>query len=147
MDQRALEHLTGRVLRACLLGSIVISLFLLLSAPFLGRLLYHSDEPGRYIRLLAPLCILMYMDTVTDGMLKGLGMHMDSMLINIGDAILTLILTWLLLPSFGADAYIAILYISEGVNFAASFLRLRRKLNIKILYFPEDWGMISVKKS
>ena len=147
MDQRALEHRTGRVLRACLLGSIVISLFLLLSAPFLGRLLYHSDEPGRYIRLLAPLCILMYMDTVTDGMLKGLGMHMDSMLINIGDAILTLILTWLLLPSFGADAYIAILYISEGVNFAASFLRLRRKLNIKILYFPEDWGMISVKKS
>ncbi len=145
-DRRALERMTGRVLRLCLLGSIGISLLLLLTAPLLGQLLYRSPEPGRYIRLLAPLCILMYMDSVTDGMLKGLGMHMDSMLINIADAILTLLLTWLLLPPFGADAYIMILYISEGLNFAASFFRLRRKLNIKLLSFPENWGMISLLK-
>lgn len=144
-DPASLERMSVQVLRGCLLGSSLLALLLFLLGPVLGRLLYHSAEPGRFIRLLAPLCILMYMDIVTDGMLKGLGMHLDSMLINIGDAMLTLLLTWLLLPPYGTNAYLAILYVSEGLNFLASFLQLRRKLNIKLLYFRKDWGMISVK--
>ena len=58
----------------------------------LGQAVYHSDEAGRYIRLLAPLLPIMYTDMVTDGCLKGLGEQMWSMGVNILDSALGVLL-------------------------------------------------------
>ena len=75
----------------------------------------------------------MYLDTVVDGMLKGLGLQLDSMLINLADAGLTLLAVWFLLPRYGIPAYVAVLYGSECFNFLLSFLRLGRRLRTKLL--------------
>ena len=83
--------------------------------------------------VLSPLVIVMYLDSVVDGMLKGLGLHLSSMFINVADAAMTLLCVCLLLPRFGVRAYIAILYLSECCNFALSFLCLRRLTAIKLL--------------
>ncbi len=132
-DRKMLERSAGRILSACLLGSAGIAALLFLLGPSLGRHLYRSAAAGSFIRALAPLVIVMYLDSVVDGMLKGLGLHLSSMLINVADAALTLLSITLLLPRFGVPAYIAVLYGSECFNFALSFLRLRRLLHIKIL--------------
>ena len=132
-DRKMLERSAGRILSACLVGSAGIAAILFLLGPSLGRLLYRSSAAGSFIRALAPLVIVMYLDSVVDGMLKGLGLHLSSMLINVADAALTLLSITLLLPRFGVPAYIAVLYGSECFNFALSFLRLRRLLHIKIL--------------
>lgn len=92
----------------------------------LGRLIYHSDDAGRYIRLLAPLVPVMYLDTVTDGCLRGLGQQMRCMAINVLDATLGVVLVWVLLPRFGLAGYIFILYFNECVNFTLSFTLLLR---------------------
>ena len=123
---RELNRTNGRVLTLSLCGSSVIALILFLLGPMLGKLLYQSSSAGEYIRLLAPIVIVQYSDSVVDGMLKGLGLQLRSMYINISDAALTLIAVWLLLPRFGAPAYIAILYGSECFNFLLSLLVLRR---------------------
>ena len=47
--------------------------------------IYKSGEVGSYIRLLAALMPVMYMDTVTDGMLRGLGQQLHVMRYNIID--------------------------------------------------------------
>ena len=132
-DLPGLRRSVQRLLSACLLFSGLVSALLFLLGPALGRLLYRSAEAGRYIRALAPLVLVMYLDTVVDGMLKGLGLQLDSMLINLADACLALLAVRTLLPRFGIAAYIAILYGSECFNFLLSFLRLRRFLRIKLL--------------
>ena len=75
----------------------------------------------------------MVLDSVVDGMLKGLGMHLSSMVINVLDALASLGFVCLLLPRFGVKAYIALLYLSECANFLLSYLCLRRRMTIKIL--------------
>ena len=132
-DRTELEATAGRSLRLSLFLSSGIALGLWLLGPALGLLLYRSREAGELIRALAPLVIVMYLDTVVDGMLKGLGLQLDSMLINLADACLTLLAVWFLLPRFGVPAYVAILYGSECFNFLLSFLRLGRSLRTKLL--------------
>lgn len=132
-DRRGTERLLGRVLGACLALSSAVSLLLFLAGPWLGRALYRSAEAGVYLRALAPLGVVMVLDSVVDGMLKGLGMHLSSMVINVLDALASLGFVCLLLPRFGVKAYIALLYLSECANFLLSYLCLRRRMTIKIL--------------
>ena len=98
----------------------------------LGQRLYRSAAAGRYIRMLAPLTPLMYLDTAVDGMLKGLGLQTASMRINILDAALSLLLVWQLIPRRGVGGYLIILYFSETLNFLLSYRRLFRHAGLKI---------------
>ena len=59
---------------------------------------YGLQEIGIYIKRLAFLMPIMYLDTVTDGMLRGLGEHVYSMRVNIIDSIISLILVYFLIP-------------------------------------------------
>ena len=84
------------------------------------------DEPGVgvYFGCLALLVIPMYLDTVVDGMLKGLNQQMSSLRYNIADSILRVCLILCLIPVAGTMGYIAILYISEMFNLSLSLGRL-----------------------
>ena len=90
----------------------------------LGLLLYGSDQAALYIRVLAPLIPVMYMDSATDAMLKGLGQQVYSMNVNIVDASLSVLLVWLLLPSLGIWGYVVTIYFTELLNAALSIARL-----------------------
>ena len=90
----------------------------------LGIAVYGSEEAARYIRILAPLVPVMYLDTTVDGMLKGLGQQLHSMFYNIVDASMSVFLVWTLLPNLGIDGYIVCVYITEIINLAFSLSRL-----------------------
>ncbi len=66
----------------------------------------------------------MYIDAVTDGMLKGLDLQMYSMKYNIIDSALSVVLLLVLLPRFGISGYLAVIYTSEILNTALSIRRL-----------------------
>lgn len=132
-DREDMERSGSKILSVCLLFSASVSLLLYILGPWLGQKLYQSADAGMYIRVLAPLVTLMYLDSVVDGMLKGLGLQLASMAINLIDAALTLLCVCTLLPRYGTIAYIGILYFSECLNFLLSFLRLRQNLTIRFL--------------
>ena len=121
-----IRRLVRTLLYRCLLFACGTAVLLLAFSGPLGRLIYHSDDAGRYIRLLAPLVPVMYLDTVTDGCLRGLGQQTRCMAINVLDATLGVVLVWVLLPRFGLAGYIFILYFNECVNFTLSFTLLLR---------------------
>ena len=121
-----IRRLVRTLLYRCLLFACGTAVLLLAFSGPLGRLIYHSDDAGRYIRLLAPLVPVMYLDTVTDGCLRGLGQQTRCMAINVFDATLGVVLVWALLPRFGLAGYIFILYFNECVNFTLSFTLLLR---------------------
>ena len=125
-DREAIVRTTGELLRAALLFSGAVGLFLFLCARALGLALYRSFEAGRYLRILAPLVPVMYTDMAVDGCLKGLGQQVWSMGINIAEGLLGLLLVWRLLPLWGLPGYLTVLYATELFNFALSLRRLRQ---------------------
>ena len=123
-----------REVRALLLSSAAYALgsaaLLYALAPLIGEGLYSSPDCAGYIRLLCPLVPAMYIDTVVDGCLKGLGQQVWSMGINILDAALGVVLVYCLLPGGALGAYIGIIYFNELLNLTLSALRLRRCLRL-----------------
>ena len=112
------------LLKLCLIFSIGIMGGLICFAGQLGEVLFDSRQVAEYIKLLAPLMPVMYLDSVTDGMLRGLGQQLYAMRVNIVDSIASTVLIYFLLPPFAIYGYIFILYASEIFNFALSMGRL-----------------------
>ena len=123
------------LLNICLIFSVGVMGALLCFSDELGDIIYKSERVGEYIRAFAFLMPIMYMDTVTDGMLRGLGQHMYSMGINIVDSLLSTVLVWLLLPKYAIYGYIFILYASEIFNFYFSLCRLSSIADIRLKVF------------
>ena len=111
-------------LRFSLLFSGAIAAVLFVCTRPLGLRIFHSPEAGRYIRLLAPLVPVMYMDMSVDGCLKGLGQQVWSMGINVLDSLCGLVLVWLLLPRWGLHGYLFVIVATETLNFLLSAGRL-----------------------
>ena len=89
----------------------------------IADLLYSSSLAGVYIKQLSFLVPVMYTDTVTDSLLKGMGEQLYSMRVNIADAIISVILVWFLVPRYGIPGYIVTIYVAEIINTAFSIAR------------------------
>ncbi len=124
------------LLRKSLALSCFIALMLWLLAGFLGDAIYHSADAGHYLRVFSPLVPIMYTDMVTDGCLKGLGQQLASMSFNILEAICGVVLVWFLLPKFGLNGYIGVLYFEEIFNFALSIHRLSQVTQLSLFRRP-----------
>jgi stage V sporulation protein B len=119
-----ISYLVNRILRLCLLFSIGAAAVMFQYSSALGSCIYSSARVGYYISLLSLLLPFMYLDSITDGMLRGLGQQMYSMKYNIMDSFITVILVYTLLPKFAVIGYICIIYFTELFNFALSIHRL-----------------------
>lgn len=129
-DKDGINRTVEKNLLRTLIFSIGCALVFALFAPALSDIVYKSNEAVMYIRILSPLVPIMYMDTVTDGMLKGLDQQIYSMRYNIIDSALCVGMVYFLLPRYSVKGYIFILYASEIINFYLSFNRLISVCNI-----------------
>jgi stage V sporulation protein B len=98
----------------------------------LGTLVYKSREAGEYVGVFAVLVPLMYLDTVVDGMLKGLGEQLASMKYNILDSAVSVLLVYTLIPLMGVRGYIVCVFITELLNDVLSISRLISVTGVKI---------------
>ncbi len=106
----------------------IIAVVLIIFGKKLAFALYGDTQAGDYITALALLTVPMYIDSVTDGLLKGLNQQVYSLKINIIDSALRVPIIYLLLPHTGIYGYIAVLYGSELLNLTLSFKRLKKIL-------------------
>ncbi len=121
-----IRYIARRVYQLTLLFAIGTSAVMLCFSASLGEALYHNVEVGNFIRLLAPLIPVMYLDTATDALLKGLGEQVYSMRVNILDALVSVLCVALLVPRMGIAGYLVTIYITEILNAALSITRLLR---------------------
>ncbi len=119
-----IRHISRLVFRATLIFAVGTSGILMTFSGELGRALYGSDEAGDYIRILAPVIPVMYLDTAVDSMLKGLGKQLFCMRVNVIDAALSVLLVWGFVPRWGVGGYAAVIIISEVINASASIVKL-----------------------
>ena len=106
--------------------SLVVSIICFVFANNLSLSLFQNLECAKYIRMLSPLILLMYLDNIIDNMLKGLNRQFKVMLCNIADLVITISLLYFLLPELGILGFIISMYVSEIFNFTVSYLELRK---------------------
>ncbi len=101
----------------------------------LGELLYNSREVGFLLRVLAPLMPVMYLESIVDGMLKGLNQQVSSLWYSVLDSGSRILLILILVPQKGMAGFLFIMVLS---NLLTSFLNLNRLL--KVTGIKMRWG-------
>lgn len=121
---RQIDSIASRAMRLALLFSIGAAGLFFTFADALGMAIYKSGDAALFIRFLAPLVVVMYTDTVTDAMLKGLNQQVSSMRYNIIDSAVSVVLIAVLLPRYGINGYVAVIFVTEILNAFLSINRL-----------------------
>lgn len=112
------------ILVGTLVFSILVTLFIMIFADKLSLIIYNKLEIAKYLRILSPLIIIMYLDIVIDSILKGLDYQVDVMAINIFDCIVSIAFIYFLVPILGFNGYIISIFISEVIDFTFSGYKL-----------------------
>lgn len=123
--RRRIIDLSDKCLRMTFLFAVAVAGFFFVSADALGRLIYNSPEAGYFLRLFAPMVLMLYTDAITDGMLKGLAEQVSSVRYNSFTSLLDVVFLYLLLPRWGLTGYVFSFAVTHAINL---FLSLRRLL-------------------
>ncbi|MBP3324010.1 MAG: polysaccharide biosynthesis protein [Clostridia bacterium] len=133
--KKHLSYLSEKALFTSLIfGCFFFALFFLLADEF-GEVFYKNKEAGFYIRLLSPLTPLMYLDSVTDNLLKGMDKQFDSMKYNMLDSFLRVLMIITFMGKYGMKAYLFIVWFSTIFNAALSLNKLIKTGDIKLKSF------------
>ena len=116
--------LTDKCVRMGCLFAAAVSGFFFVTAQELGELVYQSAEAGRLLRVFAPMLLMLYLDAIVDGLLKGLAEQVSCVRYNTFTSVLDVILLWALLPRWGIRAYVFVFALTHAVNLWLSLHRL-----------------------
>lgn len=131
-NQKTIQRAAARSIRFTLAFSFFVTTLLIVFADDLGMAFYHNTQAGTLLRVMAPIVPLMYLDSVVDGMLKGLDQQFYSMTYNFTDSIMRVLLVATTIPAAGMKAYIAILFLSEIFNASLSINRLLKVTSLEV---------------
>ena len=130
--KNGIKHITEKMLRLTLLYSIPVTVLFIFYAIPLCRVLFGSDDAGKFLVLLAPVVPFMYLDSVVDAVLKGLDEQTSYFVFNAIDSVIRVALTYILLPFYGIYGVIAVITISELLNTLMSMWRLIKVTKLRI---------------
>lgn len=132
-----MENNICKLFKVTLYFSIGVTGILMYFGNDLGKILFTSPNVGYYIKIMAPLIPLMYLDNVVDNILKGLGKQVSVMICNILDLVISVSFIYFLLPKFGTIGFVIVMYISEILNYTISVITLFKLTSLKFKYF--EW--------
>ena len=125
---KKIRSVSSIILICTLIFSLLVAIFIFFFSDELSNLIYHKSEIAKYLRILAPLIVIMYLDIVIDGILKGLDAQVDVMIVNIFDCIISIAFIYFLVPILGFSGYIISIFISEVIDFTLSGYKLLKLL-------------------
>lgn len=127
------------VLRRCLkitaLSGCLFGAFFLVCGENVGRLVYKDNAVGELITAIAPLTPLMYLDSVCDGILKGLDEQGFTFKNSFIDCLIRIALVWFIVPRHGMAGFIGVMYVSNIFTCAMNVGRLIAVTKVKIRFF------------
>ncbi len=129
---KKIKSVSTLILCCTLAFSIIVSIFIFIFSNFLSSTIYHKLEIAKYLRILSPLVIVMYLDIVIDSILKGLDAQVSVMAINVFDCIISIAFIYFFVPILGFSGYIISIFISEVIDFSLSgyqLIRILHKMN------------------
>ncbi len=134
------RYTAEKCIHITLIFSIPFAPLFFFSSYRLGRLVYSDNQVGGMIMALAPLVPLMYLDSVSDGLLKGLDEQLVTFRNSIFDSLGRLILILLILPFWSLKGFILIMYLSNIYTCFANLYRLIKVSKAKVK--PFKWVVL-----
>ncbi len=101
----------------------------------LAMLLYHEEAVGQYMRVLGLIAPFMYLESMVDGILKGMGEQMATFRYSVLDSALRILAMSALIPRYGMAGFLAVMAAS---NLLTCTLNLRRMLRCARMQI--NWG-------
>lgn len=137
----------SKVIKITSLSGFIAGAIFFVSGEEIGMLIYKEPQIGFLLKWLSPIVPLMYLDSICDGILKGLDHQKFTFHTALCDSSLRIILVLLVLPFFGINGFIGIMYFS---NIFTCFLHVGKLIKItelhinklKFFVFPLVLGLI-----
>ncbi len=123
-DRRRLEALLGRMMRLTMYFSMLTGAVFWVWGRPLASALYGSAQAGGYLEILAPAMPLIYLESMVDGAMKGLGEQKAIFRYSIWDAVLRIAGVAALLPRFGMRGFLFVILLSSLYTCAANTRRM-----------------------
>lgn len=136
MPEIASAHVQGkksllcRLVQRVMLITLVLSIFAALeftvfSAP-IGQVLYKSEEIGFYLHVLGPLMPFLYLESMVDGMLKGVDEQLATFRYTVFDSVLRIAGIAFLVPRWGVKGFLLVMMLSNLFTCSMNLNRLLR---------------------
>lgn len=122
-----IKYAAERSIALTFIASIPFAVIFFFAAEPLSALIYSDAEVGNMVKLLAPLVPLMYIDSVSDALLKALDKQLVTFRHAVLDSLGRIALILAFLPRFGIGGFIAIMYVS---NIFTSMLNLIKLIQV-----------------
>ncbi len=136
-DDAKLHILLSRILCITLAASIPSGVLFWLFAYDIGQVLYKSTEVGFFLLVLAPMTPMMYLESMVDGILKGIDKQSATFRYTIVDCAARIVLIWIFLPRYGMEGFLIIMLAS---NMFTGVLNVRCLLSAtKLRMKVKDW--------
>ncbi|MCQ2451163.1 MAG: polysaccharide biosynthesis protein [Clostridia bacterium] len=126
------KYAVKKVLITTAICSYIISALFFVCGKNIGMLIYKDKTVGWLIKVLSPIIPFMYLDSISDGMLKGLNQQKFTFKTGIGDSSIRIFLIILLVPKFGIRGFVGIMYFSNAFTGILNVGRLLETGHIKI---------------
>lgn len=139
-DRPRIQSSVDRCVGTTLCASIIVAALFTVFGDDIGAAFYGVGEVGFYIKVLAPLVPLMYLESVVAGCLNGLNQQVSSFRYNVIDGAVRIVLIWFLLPRMGMHGFILVMTVS---NILTSVMCLCRLLYVSQVKFK--WGEWVIK--
>ena len=133
-DHHRLETLLRRMLRLTMYFSALMGAVFWVWGRPLTVALYGSAEAGSYLEILAPAMPLLYLESMVDGAMKGIGEQKASFRYSVWDSILRIIGVIALLPRFGMKGFLFVILLSSLYTCLSNTRHLLRAAKVKA-----DW--------
>ncbi len=137
LSEKSISRMGTRLLQVTFMFTIPVAAVFIVYSKRLGELIYGNEQVGFFIGVIAPIIPLTYLDSVVDGMLKGLNEQVHYLTYNIIDSVVRVILTFTLIPGLGIKGVVAVMFVSAILNSGLSLLRLLKVAKLKINF--TDW--------
>lgn len=118
------QFLADKCIRLTLLFALSVAGIGILLGDHIGYLLFRSREAGTYIKLFSPFVVMLYIDAIVDGMLKGLSQQLYTVRYNTLTSFLDVTFLFFLLPHYGIPGYLFSFAVTHAINFFLSMRRL-----------------------
>ena len=125
-DAAAEARLIDTTMRTAGLFSAVAGAGLILFGEPLAALVYQEPEVGQYVRLLGWIAPFMYLESMVDGILKGLGEQLATFRYSLLDSGVRILAASLLVPRYGAMGFLGMMALSNLLTFLLNLLRMLR---------------------
>ena len=131
-NNNTIKNATEKIIKITLLCGMLCGSLFFIGGEKLGFLIYKSHDVGFLLKVLSPIVPLMYLDSICDGLLKGLDQQTFTFRTAVSDSAIRIILILMFLPKFGLNGFIAIMYFSNLLTCALNVGRLIKISSAKI---------------